>query len=178
MVFQKYGFQAVQSKTSFVCKLDFNMFLLVKGKNLFYTGFLFFIDFTYGSLNLDFEQRYDGFSSTGCMTCRTTELPIALAALQCFEFGKNQIGFTFSNIQKLIISVTQLYFDFFRFKNFGHLIYLLNSYAMILLQSFLLNALQIYSIQWNSVNKSISGQPVLDLIRGGFNKRRFLKCTK
>ena len=33
-------------------------------------------------------------------------------------------------------------------------------------------------IQWNSVNKSTSGQPVLDLIRGGFNKRRFLKCTK
>ena len=33
-------------------------------------------------------------------------------------------------------------------------------------------------IQWNSVNKSTSGQPVLDLIRGGFNKRRFLKCTR
>ena len=30
-------------------------------------------------------------------------------------------------------------------------------------------------VQWNSVNKSTSGQPVLDLIRGGFNKRRFLK---
>ena len=37
---------------------------------------------------------------------------------------------------------------------------------------------QISSIQWNSVNKSTSGQPVLDLIRGGFNKRRFLKCTR
>ena len=36
----------------------------------------------------------------------------------------------------------------------------------------------IAGIQWNSVNKSTSGQPVLDLIRGGFNKRRFLKCTK
>ena len=34
------------------------------------------------------------------------------------------------------------------------------------------------ALQWNSVNKSTSGQPVLDLIRGGFNKRRFLKCTK
>ena len=33
-------------------------------------------------------------------------------------------------------------------------------------------------IQWNSVNKSTLGQPVLDLIRGGFNKRRFLKCTR
>ena len=33
-------------------------------------------------------------------------------------------------------------------------------------------------IQWNSVNKSTSEQPVLDLIRGGFNKRRFLKCTR
>ena len=32
--------------------------------------------------------------------------------------------------------------------------------------------------KWNSVNKSTSGQPVLDLICGGFNKRRFLKCTK
>ena len=31
------------------------------------------------------------------------------------------------------------------------------------------------AIQWNSVNKSTAGQPVLDLIRGGFNKRRFLK---
>jgi len=29
------------------------------------------------------------------------------------------------------------------------------------------------SIQWNSVNKSTSGQPVLDLIRGGFNNRIF-----
>ena len=35
-----------------------------------------------------------------------------------------------------------------------------------------------YLVQWNSVNKSTSGQPVLDLIRGGFNKRRFIKCTK
>ena len=33
----------------------------------------------------------------------------------------------------------------------------------------------IFDIQWNSVNKSTSGQPVLDLICGGFNKRRFLK---
>ena len=33
-------------------------------------------------------------------------------------------------------------------------------------------------VQWNSVNKSTSGQPVLDLIRGGFNKRRFLKCAR
>ena len=33
-------------------------------------------------------------------------------------------------------------------------------------------------VQWNSVNKSTSGQQVLDLIGGGFNKRRFLKCTR
>ena len=33
-------------------------------------------------------------------------------------------------------------------------------------------------VQRNSVNKSTSGQPVLHLIRGGFNKRRFLKCTR
>ena len=33
-------------------------------------------------------------------------------------------------------------------------------------------------VQWNSVNKSTSGQPVLDLIRGGFNKRRFSKMHK
>ena len=33
-------------------------------------------------------------------------------------------------------------------------------------------------LQWNSVNKSTSGQPVLDLICGGFNKRRLLKCTR
>jgi len=30
-----------------------------------------------------------------------------------------------------------------------------------------------WQIQWNSVNKSTSGQPVLDLIRGGFNNRIF-----
>ena len=33
-------------------------------------------------------------------------------------------------------------------------------------------------LQRNSVNKSTSGQPVLDLIRGGFNKRHLLKCTR
>ena len=33
-------------------------------------------------------------------------------------------------------------------------------------------------IQWNLVNKSTSGQPVLDLIRGGFIKHRFLKYTR
>jgi len=37
---------------------------------------------------------------------------------------------------------------------------------------------QVY-IQWNSVNKSTSGQPVLDLIRGGFNNRGVGKfCSK
>ena len=41
-----------------------------------------------------------------------------------------------------------------------------------------LTAEQQQQVQWNSVNKSTSGQPVLDLIRGGFNKRCFLKCPR
>ena len=40
------------------------------------------------------------------------------------------------------------------------------------------NYCSIVQLQCNSVNNSTSGQPVLDLIRGGFNKRSFLKCTK
>ena len=49
---------------------------------------------------------------------------------------------------------------------------------MQIFHNFIATKTSLVIIQWNSVNKSTSGQPVLDLIRGGFNKWRFLKCTK